>query len=92
MRIIEIDGFAIEMTPKGTVMIIYNDDKPGVIGAVGTVCGKCGINIATMGVGQKADEGHAMLAVSLDAEPGKETIGEFSKLEFVNEIYVCKLD
>ena len=92
LRVIEIDGFTIEMTPRGTAMIIYNDDKPGVIGSVGMVCGKFGINIATMGVGQKAEEGRAMLAVSLDAEPSKEAIGEFSKLEFVNEIYVCKLD
>jgi D-3-phosphoglycerate dehydrogenase len=40
LRIIEIDGFNIEMTPQGSVLIIFNDDKPGVIGAVGTVCGR----------------------------------------------------
>jgi len=92
LRIIEIDGFNVEMTPAGTVLIIYNDDKPGVIGSVGTVCGKHAINICTMGVGQKADEGQAILAVSLDKTPDEEEINEFAKLEFVNEIYVCRLD
>ena len=92
LRIIEIDGFDVEMTPQGAVMIIFNDDKPGVIGSVGTACGKYGINICTMGVGQKAAESKAILAVSLDKEPDADSIKELAKLEFVNEIYVCKLD
>jgi len=92
LRIIEIDGFNIEMTPQGAVLVIFNDDKPGVIGVVGTVCGKHNINICTMGVGQKPAEQKAILAVSLDKEPNAEVIQEIGKLDFVNEIYVCKLD
>jgi len=91
-RIIEIDGFNVEMTPQGAVLVIFNKDKPGVIGAVGTVCGKHNINICTMGVGQKPAEQKAILAVSLDKEPDAKAIEEISKLDFVNEIYVCKLD
>ena len=92
MRIIEIDGFTIEVTPQDSVLVIFNDDKPGVIGSVGTVCGKHAINICTMGVGQKPDEQKAILAVSLDKQPDTEAIEELSKLDFVNEIYVCTLD
>ncbi|MCD4831722.1 MAG: phosphoglycerate dehydrogenase [Anaerohalosphaeraceae bacterium] len=92
MRVIEIDGFDVEMTPSDTVMIIYNDDKPGVIGAVGTVCGRHGVNIQTMGVGQKAAESKAILAVSLDAVPNEDMMKEISSLDFVNEVHVCKLE
>lgn len=92
LRIIEIDGFNIEITPQGAVSVIFNDDKPGVIGAVGTVCGKHKINICTMGVGQKPEEQKAILAVSLDKEPDAATVEELGKLDFVNEIYVCTLD
>ena len=92
LRIIEIDGFNIEMTPHGAVLVIFNDDKPGVIGSVGTVCGRHNINICTMGVGQKPAEEKAILAVSLDKEPDSKAIEELSKLDFVNEIYVCTLD
>jgi D-3-phosphoglycerate dehydrogenase len=92
LRIIEIDGFNIEMTPQGAVVVIFNDDKPGVIGAVGTICGKHAINICTMGVGQKPEEQKAILAVSLDKEPDARVVEELGKLEFVNEIYACKLD
>ncbi len=92
MRIIEINGFDVEMTPADTTMIIFNDDRPGVIGAIGTIFGKHGINIQTMGVGQKAAEKKAVLAVSLDAKPDKKTIKEISELDFVNEVYLCKLE
>ena len=92
LRIIEIDGFNIEMTPQGTVLVIFNEDKPGVIGAVGTVCGKHNINICTMGVGQKLREQKAALVVSLDREPDSKAVEELRSLEFVNELYVCKLD
>jgi D-3-phosphoglycerate dehydrogenase len=91
-RIIEVDGFNVEMTPQGAVLVIFNDDKPGVIGAVGTVCGRHKINICTMGVGQKLAEQKAILAVSLDKEPDVKAVEELGKLDFVNEIYVCKLD
>jgi len=92
LRIIGIDDFDVEMTPTGTTMIIFNDDKPGVIGSVGTVCGRHGINISTMGVGQIADKGQAVLAVSLDKKPTADAITELGGLELINEIYVCQLD
>jgi D-3-phosphoglycerate dehydrogenase len=92
LRIIEIEGFDIEMTLEGTALIIFNEDKPGVIGSVGSVCGKHGININTMGVGYKKKEKKAILAVSLDKKPDDKAVEELNKLEFVNEIHVCKLD
>jgi D-3-phosphoglycerate dehydrogenase / 2-oxoglutarate reductase len=92
LRIIEIDGFKIEVTPQGTLVVIFNDDKPGVIGAVGTVCGRHKINICTMGVGQKPAEQKAVLGVSLNKEPSVKAIEELEKLDFVNQLYVCKLD
>jgi D-3-phosphoglycerate dehydrogenase len=91
LRIIEIDGFKIEMTPQGPVLVIFNDDKPGVIGFVGTVCGKHNINICTMGVGQKLKEQKAVLAVSLDKLPDEKAVEEIGKLDFVNELYICDL-
>jgi len=92
LRIMEIDGFQSEMTPQGTVLVIFNDDKPGVIGRVGMILGDHGINIGTMGVGQKLELQKAVLAVSLDKEPDAATIDELKKLDFVNELYVCTLD
>ena len=74
------------------MLVIFNDDKPGVIGSVGTVCGKHNINICTMGVGQKLKEQKAALVVSLDKEPDAKAVEELASLDFVNEIFVCRLD
>jgi len=92
LRIINIDGFTIEVTPEGTMMVIFNTDRPGVIGSIGMTLGNHGININTMGVGHKPDiGGDAILAVSLDKTPSPKAAEELANLEFVNEMYVCKL-
>jgi D-3-phosphoglycerate dehydrogenase / 2-oxoglutarate reductase len=80
------------MTPQGSVLVIFNDDKPGVIGSVGNIIGKHGINIGTMGVGQKLDQHKAVLAVSLDKLPDEKMLADIKKLDFVNESYVCRID
>ncbi len=88
-RVIGIDDFALEMSPEGTIMVIFNDDRPGVIGAVGSICGKHKLNIGTMGVGRVADS--AVLAISLDAAPDAAAIAEFQKQDFVKSVFVCQL-
>jgi len=90
-RIIGVDEFKFEMSPEGTIMLIFNDDRPGVIGAVGTICGKHGINIGTMGVGRVKDRAKAILAISLDKAPDQRAIAEFQQQDFVKNVYVCEL-
>ncbi len=89
MRIIGVDDFELEMSPEGTIMMIFNDDRPGVIGAVGSICGNHDINIGTMGVARLGDS--AVLAISMDGAPGKKAIEEFQKQDFVKEVFVCEL-
>jgi D-3-phosphoglycerate dehydrogenase len=90
LRIINIDGFGIEVTPEDNMVIIFNDDRPGVIGSIGSVLGNHGVNINTLGVGHKR-EGKAIFAVSLDKMPNEKCVAEIANLDFVNEIYVCQL-
>ena len=90
-RIIGIDDYALEMTPEGTIMIIFNDDRPGVIGAVGGICGKHKLNIGTMGVGRIKDQNRAVLAIDLDEAPDDKAIAEFQKQDFVKSVFVCHL-
>jgi len=71
-------------------VIIFNDDRPGVIGSIGCVLGSHGININTLGVGHKG-QGEAIFAVSLDKMPNEKCAAELADLDFVNEMYVCNL-
>ncbi len=51
-RIVRINSFRLELVPKGHLALIYNIDKPGSIGEIGTTLGNHAINIARMQVGQ----------------------------------------
>ena len=51
-RLVLLDGVAVEAPLEGTLIVIRNDDTPGVIGEVGSILGRHGINIATFALGR----------------------------------------
>ncbi|NDY42921.1 phosphoglycerate dehydrogenase [Dissulfurirhabdus thermomarina] len=55
-RLVRINDFRLEAVPEGHMLLIYNEDRPGVIGRIGLTLGEAGVNIARMQVGQ--DTGH----------------------------------
>ncbi len=63
-RLVLVDGVPVEAPLAGTQIFITNDDRPGVIGAVGTVLGKHNVNIANFALGRSA--GGAIGVVSVD--------------------------
>ncbi|MDP3718521.1 MAG: phosphoglycerate dehydrogenase [Acidobacteriota bacterium] len=71
-RLILLNGVPIEAPLTGTLLLLANHDQPGVIGEVGTILGKHGINIANFALGRSGTG--AVGAVNVD-EPG-EQIGE----------------
>lgn len=71
-RIVRVDDYRIELPPSEHMAVISNDDRPGVIGVVGTILGRAGINIANMAVGKHAKEPLAMMGVNLDQHPSSE--------------------
>jgi D-3-phosphoglycerate dehydrogenase len=64
-RIIEIDGHSIDVPPSDHMLIIRNDDRPGVIGIVGTILGEAGININNMDVGRDERTGSAIMVLDV---------------------------
>ena len=47
-RIVRINEFFLDAVPKGDMLVIHNEDQPGVVGGVGTILGKNQVNIAEM--------------------------------------------
>lgn len=70
-RVVEIDGYPIEIRPEGTMLICTNYDRPGAIGRVGTVLGDAGVNISSMQLSRVSEEGFAMFALTLDQVPSE---------------------
>ena len=79
-RIVNIDNFKVEIVPEGELLFMYNNDKPGVIGNIGTLLGKNKINIARMHFGRETQGGKAISVVSIDTHASPQLIEEIKKL------------
>ncbi len=74
-RFTRIGAFHVDIQPRDTLLILTNNDVPGVIGRVGTLLGEAGVNIAEYHQARLAQGGQALAAVSVDGDVS-ETIRE----------------
>lgn len=65
-RVVLIDGFEVEVPPADNMVVVRNDDRPGMVGAVGVALADAGINIADMALGRSADRTNALMVISTD--------------------------
>ncbi|MEM1063526.1 MAG: ACT domain-containing protein, partial [Planctomycetota bacterium] len=93
LRLIGLDGFHLESLLDGTLLIYRHEDRPGVIGAIGSVLGKHEINIADMALGRSGDSagGSSVAVLHLDSEPTAEVVAEVAALPHVTGVDVVKL-
>jgi len=66
LRIVRLNDFLIEAIPEGDILLIDNDDRPGVIGNLGMALGGKNINVATMELGRDRKGGRAIALIHLD--------------------------
>ncbi|CAN5257471.1 phosphoglycerate dehydrogenase [soil metagenome] len=67
-------GFAIDIELAPRMAFLVYDDKPGVIGRVGTMFGDAGVNIANMAVSRTKEGGKVLMAFSIDSAPPPELL------------------
>jgi D-3-phosphoglycerate dehydrogenase len=77
-RLLQVNGYDIEMAPAENMLFFEYEDRPGVIGKVGTILGGHEINIATMDVGRASRGGTALMGLTLDTPAGQDVIDEIS--------------
>jgi D-3-phosphoglycerate dehydrogenase len=63
-RLVLVDGIGVEAPLEGTMIVVRNDDQPGVIGEIGTILGRHGVNIANFALGR--DGSNAIGVVIVD--------------------------
>ncbi len=66
-KIVEVDGFDMEIVPTEHMVFLRYDDRPGVVGILGRILGDARINIAGMQVSRDAKGGHALVAMTVDS-------------------------
>jgi D-3-phosphoglycerate dehydrogenase len=77
-RVMQVLGYDVEMSPATYMLFFAYEDRPGVIGKVGTILGQHEVNIATMDVGRPTRGGTALMALTLDSAVTPEIIEEIS--------------
>jgi D-3-phosphoglycerate dehydrogenase len=81
-------GFKIEIELAPLMVFFQYDDRPGVIGRVGTLFGEAGINIANMAVSRTDEGGRALMALSIDTPAPAELVTEFRAAGFADARFI----
>lgn len=90
-RIIELNGFPLEVVPEGYMLVLTNVDKPGVVGNTGTLLGQHNINIARMQFGRDIPGGKVVSVISIDTPASDELLDNIRKLPNVLSVKQIKL-
>ncbi|NQT32872.1 MAG: phosphoglycerate dehydrogenase [Candidatus Omnitrophica bacterium] len=85
-RIVRIDNFYVEAVPDGYILVLSNKDVPGVVGKVGTVLGKHGINIGEINLGRDKKARQAISLINVDSEVPKKVIQKLKKEKYINDV------
>lgn len=67
-RIVRLRDLDIEFTPEGYILVLSYEDRPGMVGKIGSILGRQNVNIASMHVGRKTKRGRAIVVLILDED------------------------
>jgi D-3-phosphoglycerate dehydrogenase len=85
-RIVEVDGYEIDLTPSGAMLITQHRDVPGMIGKVGTLLGQGSVNISTRQVSRNAIGGDAIMVLSIDRPADDATLAALRTIPGINSV------
>jgi D-3-phosphoglycerate dehydrogenase len=78
-RIVQVYDFDVDMEPARYMSFFLYEDRPGVIGTVGTLLGKANVNIASMEVGRKEAGGLALMGITVDSPIPNDVLAKIEK-------------
>jgi D-3-phosphoglycerate dehydrogenase len=84
-RLVRLDGIEVEAPLEGTMIVIRNNDLPGVIGEVGSILGRHGVNIASFALGRDRDRAVGVVNVDAPADVADSVMKEIREVRAVRE-------
>ena len=90
-RIVRLNSQSVEIDPSGVLFIMNNEDRPGIVGHIGTLLGKHDINIASMSLSRDKSGGQALTVVNLDSVPPPDLLEEIKKDDAVLNVRIVRL-
>ncbi len=91
-RLVEVNGFDVDIEPTEHLAFLTYTDKPGMVGTVGGVLGAAGVNIAGMQVARDAKGGEALVALSVDSAITADTLAEIETAIDATTVRAVDLD
>lgn len=91
-RICGIDATRVDVKPDGFMLVYRNEDRPLMIGRVGTIIGESGVNIANLTLGRDERGGHALTVLNLDAPLCDDIMKKIVSIPGVIEARLVSLD
>ncbi len=90
-RIVTIDGFWVDVPVEGYLLLTKHQDKPGLVGRVGTLLGEHDVNISSMQVGRLHPRGDALMILTLDDAVPDEVRARIGAFPDVDRVRTAKL-
>lgn len=75
-RIVRVDDYHVEAVPQGHLLVLHNDDRPGIIGFIGKVLNDARINIAMMNLSRRKIKGKAISLINVDSKIPESVLDE----------------
>ncbi len=93
-RVVEFEGFRLEFRPEGKLLVLRNQDVPGVVGKIGSLLGEAGVNIGDIHLARQGRGGQeqALAVLRLDEEPPARTLEALVELPEVTWARVVDMD
>jgi D-3-phosphoglycerate dehydrogenase len=89
-RILEINQYHLDVDPTGIMLVMVNDDTPGVIGRVGTILAEDNVNIADWRLGRSIETHKALAFVQLDSEPSGNALKRLHEIDAIEKLKVIQ--
>lgn len=90
-RVVQVEGYHVDVTPQGHLLVINHHDRPGIIGEVGSLLGEAGINIATMQVGRREIGGEAVMILSIDTELDEKMLAKVGGIADIRSVQLVNI-
>ena len=91
LRLVRLGPYRLDAHLDGTLFVFTHNDRPGLIGFIGTTFGRHGVNIAQMNVGREQPGGEAIGVVNLDTMPSPEALDEVEAHPDILSVSLIKL-
>jgi D-3-phosphoglycerate dehydrogenase len=90
-RAVRIDAFRVDLVPEGRFLVSRHEDRPGVVGRVGTILGEHDVNIASMQVGRDAPRGSAMMILAVDDRVSPDVLERLKEVAGMSDLRYVEL-